>query len=79
MTGTYYDKNETMQMLGRQSIGNLMEKEAFNKDFHNMIAGHRGEKVDYYDIVVDALLLGFIYGKRVERMRMKGGASNVSN
>ena len=71
MTGTYYDTNETSQMLGRQSYMKIMTEES-EKDFKNMRESHRKKKnLDYCDISVDAFMLGYIYGKRAERARRK--------
>lgn len=65
-----YSRNETMFMLGKQSLiisGQLL------KDIKNVEAAHR-EFVpfqDVYDLARDMLSLGIIYGVRRERRRRK--------
>lgn len=71
MTGTYYDINETMQLIGYQSVQAILDNKEFKKDFENMVNVHSIAGEGYYNAILDALLLGIIYGKRLERAKKR--------
>lgn len=65
-----YDMNETMKMLGYQcSVGII--KGAPSDDFDNVLTAHRQCGSGLLDLGIDMFMLGYIYGKRVERVRRK--------
>ena len=45
--------------------------EELRKDFENMVNTHRIADKGYYNTILDALLLGIIYGKRLERAKKR--------
>lgn len=66
-----YDANETMKLLGKQFYYQILNDE--RKDaFNDMMNAHRTEgRIHYFDLAMDAFMLGYIYGKRVERARKR--------
>ena len=70
MQNLLYEDNETMVLLGHQKAS-IFDYENFNKDIRNMYLAHTKYKEDAGAIVMDALMLGVIYGKRIERHRRK--------
>lgn len=71
MISTYYDMNETMQLIGCQPVQPILDNKEFKKDFENMVNAHRIADKGYYTAIMDALLLGIIYGKRLERAKKR--------
>ena len=65
-----YRKNETMKLLGKQTCEALFFDEA-RKQIHD-IAEARNTRFNY-NAAMDVFLLGYIYGKKEERARKKGG------
>ena len=65
-----YRKNETMKLLGKQTCEALFFDEV-RKQIHD-IAEARNTRFDY-SAAMDVFLLGYIYGKKEERARKKGG------
>lgn len=65
-----YRKNETMKLLGKQTCEALFFDEV-RKQIHD-IAEARNTRFDY-NAAMDVFLLGYIYGKKEERARKKGG------
>ena len=68
-----YETNETMKMLGYQYPMRLLCGEGVaGEDFHNLLAAHRERgKSSVFEIGMDAVMLGFIYGIRSERSKKK--------
>lgn len=71
MISTYYDMNETMQLIGCQPVQPILDNKEFKKDFENMVNAHSIAGKGYYNTILDALLLGIIYGKRLERAKKR--------
>lgn len=65
-----YRKNETMKLLGKQTCEALFFDEV-RKQIHD-IAEARNTRFDY-NAAMDVFLLGYIYGKKEERARRRGG------
>jgi len=69
-----YDANKTMKMLGNSCPLAIVGKgQVTEDDFKNLISAHRDAKAypNYFEVSIDAFMLGFIYGKRAERARRK--------
>lgn len=68
-----YKMNKTMELLGNQKVLSLISNDGVAaEDFKNLIDAHRKNKTNsIFDIGLDAFMLGYIYGKRVERNRKK--------
>lgn len=68
-----YNANATMKMLGNQCSMKLIGEGAIaENDFRNVLSAHRANKTSsYFDIGMDAFMLGYIYGIRAERARRK--------
>lgn len=66
-----YDANKTMKLLGQQFYYQIIKDE--RKDaFNDMMNAHRSEgHIHYFDLAMDAFMLGYIYGKRADRARRK--------
>lgn len=69
-----YDRNKTMQMIGKQKI--VQVNDSAIEDMHTLLMAymdrittgrHRGNAVN--ELTLDAFLLGMIYGKRAERQK----------
>lgn len=65
-----YRKNETMKLLGKQTCEALFSDEV-RKQIHD-IAEARNTRFEH-NAAMDVFLLGYIYGKKEERARKKGG------
>ncbi len=65
-----YRKNETMKLLGKQTCEALFSDEA-KRQIHD-IAAARNTRFDY-NAAMDIFVLGYIYGKKRERDRRRGG------
>lgn len=76
-----YGTNETMKMLGKQyPIGLLGKGGIAAEDFGNVLDAHKKNGTQsLFDFGVDAFMLGFIYGKRLERKRKTNGNYNQRN
>ena len=69
-----YDANKTMRMLGNARPLEIVGKgQVAEDDFKNLISAFRDVKCypNYYEVGIDAFMLGYIYGKRAERARRK--------
>ena len=68
-----YDTNETMKMLGQQSAAEIIGTGGIAAgDFQNVIAAHLiNGRTNYFEVGMDAFMLGYIYGKRAERAKRK--------
>ena len=74
-----YAKNETMKLIGKQDIAELAELAPNAPDIINDIMTANGIPDEIVDgdmigMGIDIILMGIIYGKRIERARRKGGA-----
>lgn len=65
-----YEKNETMKLLGKQVCEALYFDEV-KRQIHD-IADARPHSFKY-GAAMDIFILGYLYGKRGERARRKGG------
>lgn len=65
-----YRKNETMKLLGKQTCEVLFSDEA-KRQVHD-IAAARNIRFDH-NAAMDIFILGYLYGKKGERARRRGG------
>ena len=65
----FYELNETMELIGRQSMESLMG--TANEDFSNLLRAIFTEAQPAECIAMDAFLLGMVWGKRLDRARRK--------
>jgi hypothetical protein len=71
-----YEQNETMKIIGKQNILELGDaSEDFRNEIDDIIMANlkNGEIIGYRELGMDLVLLGIMYGKRLER-RKKAGA-----
>lgn len=69
-----YDANKTMRMLGNACPLAIVGKgQIAEDDFENLISAYRDVKAypNYFEVAIDAFMLGYIHGKRAERARRK--------
>lgn len=67
-----YDANKTMKMLGCNIYAPIFRNGVAADDFNDVLNAHVNEgSMHYFDIAMDAFMLGYIYGKRAERARRK--------
>ena len=69
-----YDANKTMKMLGNTRPLEIIGKgQVAEDDFKNLMSAYRDVKAypNYFEVAIDAFMLGYIYGKRAERTRRK--------
>jgi len=72
-----YESNKTMRLLGYQYYSQIFNSERIAA-FDDILKAHMAKgKLSYSDIAMDTFTLGYIYGKRTERMRKKGGVHNA--
>ena len=73
MIGTYYDTNETTKLLGYQCPLKFVGVDGIARtDFDNVISAHKMNRTNnYFEVVLDGFMLGYIYGKREERAKKK--------
>lgn len=74
MADFIYNKNDVMQMIGRQRAAEYMGGgEIANKDFMKVVEAHRTAKNpsenEIYTIGMDFFALGMIYGRKEERAK----------
>ena len=65
-----YKKNETMKLLGKQ-VCEALYSDDVSRQIHD-IAEARPYSFKYSS-AIDIFILGYIYGKKAERARKKGG------
>lgn len=72
-----YESNQTMTILGYQYPQNIIGDGGIaREDFINVIKAHAEKGTnDIYDLAIDFFMLGYLYGKRVERH--KGNLAEV--
>ncbi len=72
-----YEANKTMTILGYQYPQNIIGVESVaREDFSNLIKAHAENKTsNIYELAMDSFMLGYLYGKRVERH--KGNLAEV--
>ena len=66
-----YNANETMKLLGQQSMAYVLDRYPEVEEQITEIARARPYSFTL-DAACDLFLLGYIYGKRAERARRKG-------
>lgn len=72
-----YERNSTMQMIGRQSSLDIIENHDVFTQIMDILQAHDeqarddGRICDYIEPAVDFFLLGMIYGKRAERKKRR--------
>lgn len=63
-----YELNETMAIVGCQSLELLTPGGLARKDFANVMRAHKEKHTsDAFDIACDFFILGVMYGKKLER------------
>lgn len=68
MVETIYDKNETMRMLGNNTYMGALNKQTFS-ELDNILEAR--PYTCTRDTAMDIFMLGFIHGKRADRVRRK--------
>ena len=65
-SNTPYGYNDTMEMIGRQNIADILES-----DLHSILDAHlaAGKGIDISILMMDSFVYGVIIGKRNERTR----------
>ena len=66
-----YELNDTMRLLGHQCPAEIITKEA-RKQMDEITAARKFTTT--LETAMDMFTIGYIYGKRAERARRKGGA-----
>ncbi len=72
-----YEANKTMTILGNQYPQNIIGAEGVaREDFMNVIKAYAEKGTsDIYNLAIDSFMLGYLYGKRLERH--KGNLAEV--
>ena len=65
-----YETNATMKMLGRNSYSPIFRDGIAVDAFNDVLNAHKNEgHMHYFDIAIDAFMLGYMYGKRAGRAK----------
>ena len=69
-----YNSNETMKLIGEQSIANIAGNTELFYQFEDIIKAHKLEPLLplLQEFSIDVYQLGYIAGKRAERARKRG-------
>ncbi len=71
-----YESNQTMKIIGCQTIEIIALNGAAHEDFKNVLKAHIEKNTqDVWNIACDFFILGLLYGKRLERH--KGNLAEV--
>lgn len=65
-----YDRNRTMKLIGKQYPTKILGPDSF-KDIDQILNARPYSCT--IDTALDIFMLGYMYGKRAERLRRKGG------